>query len=173
MNHMNTCSCRSEYGWSSVLKTCTAHIVDIFEGICCFAEIFLMGLTSTEQLFMERTLYSRFLCNLCKKISLQCYQLYNFPSISSSHWGWKVFLEISKFTGKHLWQSIFFNQVADSGDCFWPFLRILLKISCLFHFNRKMKWKKREIPWWSSSIYFFAKYRFVWRQRLQNKFGRW
>ena len=31
---------------------------------------------------------------------------------------------------------------------------LLLKISCLFHFNRKMK-QKRKIPWWSN-IYFFA-----------------
>ena len=66
----------------------------------------------------------------------------------------KVFLEISQ-KGKHLWQSLFFNKVAGWGDCFWSFLCLPLKISCIFHFNRKMKWK-REIPWWSSNIYFFA-----------------
>ena len=35
----------------------------IFERICCFDEVFLMALTSTEQLFIERPLYRRFLHN--------------------------------------------------------------------------------------------------------------
>ena len=49
------------YWWSSVLKTCTALIVGIFGRICCFDKVFLMALTSTEQLFIGRPLYRRFL----------------------------------------------------------------------------------------------------------------
>ena len=77
---------------------------------------------------------------------LQCYRLYNFPYFRSSHWMCSVrkgiLRNFSKFTGKHLWQSLFFNEVAGWGACFWSFSCLLsLKISCLFHFNRKMKWK--------------------------------
>ena len=51
------------YGWRSVLKTCTALIVGFFDWICSFDEAFVMSLTSTEQLFIERPLYRRFLHN--------------------------------------------------------------------------------------------------------------
>ena len=51
------------YGCSSVLYICTALIVGIFERIGCFDEVFLMALTSTEQLFIERPLHRRFLHN--------------------------------------------------------------------------------------------------------------
>ena len=54
---------KRNYEWSSVLKTCTALIVGIFELIFCFNEVFLMALTSTEQLFIERLLHKRFLHN--------------------------------------------------------------------------------------------------------------
>ena len=84
--------------------------------------------------------------NFCKKISLQYFRLYNFPSFRSSHWRCSVRKSVprnfAKFTGKHLWKSLFFNKVAGWGDCFRSFLLFLLMISCLFHFNRKMKWKK-------------------------------
>ena len=40
-----------------------ALIVGVFKWICCFDEVFLMALTSTEQLFIERPLYRRFLHN--------------------------------------------------------------------------------------------------------------
>ena len=46
-----------------MLKTCPALIVDISERIYCFNEVFLMALTSTEQLFIERLLHRRFLHN--------------------------------------------------------------------------------------------------------------
>ena len=46
-----------------MLKICTALIVGIFEQICCFAKVFLMALTSIEQLFIERPLYRRLLHN--------------------------------------------------------------------------------------------------------------
>ena len=84
--------------------------------------------------------------NLSKKPYLQYYRLYNFPSFRSSHRRCSVRKSVirnfSKFTWKHLWQSLFFNKVAGWGDCLWSFSCLLLKISCLFHFNRKMKWKK-------------------------------
>ena len=83
--------------------------------------------------------------NFCKKNYLQCYQLYNFPSWMCSTRKC-VLRNFAKITGKHLWQSLFFNIVAGWGDCFWSFsCFVLLKISCLFHFNRKMKWKNRNI----------------------------
>ena len=44
---------------------------------------------------------------------------------------------------------LFFNKIAGWGNCFWSFSCLLFKISCLFHFNRKMGW--------SSNIYFFAR----------------
>ena len=84
--------------------------------------------------------------DLCKKNSQHCYWLHNFPSFSSSHWRCSVRKGVlrnsAKFTGKHLWQSLFFSKVAGWGDCFWSFLCLLLKISCLFYFNRKVKWKR-------------------------------
>ena len=51
------------YGWSSLLKTRTALIVSSSERIFCFDEVFLIELTSREQLFIERPLYKRFLHN--------------------------------------------------------------------------------------------------------------
>ena len=84
--------------------------------------------------------------NLCENIFLQCYGFYNFSSFRSSCWRCSVrkgVLRIfKKFTGKHLWQSLFFYKVAGWDDCFWSFLYLLMKISFLFHFSRKMKWKK-------------------------------
>ena len=84
-----------------------------------------------------------------KKNYLHCYRLHNFPSFSSSHWRCSVrkgvLRNFAEFTGKHLWQSLFFNKVAGWGDCFWSFSCLLLKISCLFHFNKKMKWKKGKL----------------------------
>ena len=157
------------YMWSSVIKTWTALTVGILKRFCCFDEVFLMALTSTEQLFIETPLYRRFCImitytissNLFKKGSLQCYRLNNFQSFRNGHWRCSVRKGVlgnfEKSTGKHLWQSLFFNKVAGWGDCFWSFsCLLLLKISFLFHFNRKMKWK-REIPWRSWNIYFFAR----------------
>ena len=48
-----------------MLKTYTALNVGLFEQICCFDEVFLMALTSTEELFKERPLYRRFFHNDC------------------------------------------------------------------------------------------------------------
>ena len=113
-----------------------------------------MALTSKEQWFIK-DLYIDVSCimitypissNLYKNSSLQCYRLYNFPSFRSSHWRCSVrksaLENFAKLTGKHLWQSLFFDKVAGWGDCFWPFPCLLLKISCLFNSNRKMRWKK-------------------------------
>ena len=173
------------YGWSSVLKTYIARIVGIFERICCFDEVFLMALTSREQLFIERPLY-RPSCimitypissNLRKKISLQCYRLYNFLSFRNSHWRYSVrkgvIRNFAKFTGKHLRQSLFLINVAGWCDCFWSFSCLLLKISSLFNFNRKTKWKKRNYPVGVQIITFLLEYRFDWRHRFQKKFYRW
>ena len=159
------------YGWSSVLKTCTALIVGIFERIC-FNETFLMARTSTEQLFIERPMKDLYIdvpcimitylisSNLCKKRSLQWYLLYNFPPFRSIQWRCSirkgVLRNFAKFTGKHLWQSQFFNKVAGWGDCFWSFSYLLLKISCLFHFNRKTRWKKRNTLMGFKYLLFFS-----------------
>ena len=56
-----------------------------------------------------------------------------------------VLRNFEKFTGKHLLQSFFFNKVSGCVNCSWSFLcLLLLKISRLFHFDRKMKGKKRN-----------------------------
>ena len=48
-----------------------------------------------------------------KKNYLQSYQLYNFPSFRRSQWRCSVrkgvLRNVAKFTGKHLWQSLFFQ----------------------------------------------------------------
>ena len=109
--------------------------------------------------------------NLCKKCSLQCYQIYNFPSFSSSNWksSVKKFVlgNFAKFTGKHLWQSLFL------GDCFWSFSCLFLKISCLLHCNRKNEMKKGKYPDGVQMFTFFLDYRFAWRQKFHKKFDRW
>ena len=99
-------------------------------------------------------------CNFCKKISLQCYRLYNFPSFRSSHWRCSVRKGIlgnfAKFTAKRLEQSLFLIKLqaeATASDLFrvfsWRFL---------FYFIPTEKWdEKREIRWWRSYIYFFAR----------------
>ena len=103
--------------------------------------------------------------NLCKTSSLHCYPLYNFPSFRNSHWRCfvrkGVLRNFAKFTGKHLWQSLFFNKVAGWGDCLWSFSCLLLKISCLFHFNRKMKRKKVKYPDGVQIFTFLVEYQFV------------
>ena len=113
-----------------------------FEWICCFNEVFLMALTFTEQLFIERLLYRRFLhndhlpisSNLCKKFLCRCFVKKG------------VLRKFAKFTAKHLWRSLIFNKVAGWGDWFWSFSCLLLKDFLLFCFNRKMKWKKGNTP---------------------------
>ena len=45
------------------MKTGTTLIVGIFERFCCFDEVLLMALTSTEEVFIERPLYRCFLHN--------------------------------------------------------------------------------------------------------------
>ena len=94
--------------------------------------------------------------NLCKKSSLQCYRLYNFHLSKAATGGVlleKVLLEISQ---ENTYGSLFFDKLAGWGDCFWSFSCLVLKISCLFHFNRKMRWKK-GIPWWNPNIYLFTR----------------
>ena len=91
---------------------------------------------------------------------MQCYWLYNFPYFRRSQLMRSVrkgvLRNFAKFKGKHLWQSLFFNKVAGCCSCFRSFSCLfLLKISCLFHFNRKMKWKNEKILWRSWNIYFF------------------
>ena len=96
--------------------------------------------------------------NFSKKISPQYYRRYNFPCFRSSHWKCSVRKGVprnfAKFTGKHLWKSLFFNKVAAWGDCFWSFLCLLSKISYLFHL---MEFK----------YLLFCSSRFAWRQRFQ------
>ena len=88
--------------------------------------------------------------NLCKKSSLQCYGLSNFPSFRYSHWKCSVRKGVlgnfANVTRKHLWQSLIFNKLAGWGNCFWSFSCLLLKISCLFRFKRKNEIKKGKYP---------------------------
>ena len=98
---------------------------------------------------IERPLYRRFLHNDHLPYFQQNFSAILsafFPSFRSSHWRCSVrkgvLRNFAKFTRKRLWQSLFFNKDAGWGNCFWSFLCLLLKISCLFHFNRKMKYRK-------------------------------
>ena len=68
----------------------------------------------------------------------------------------KVFLEISQNSQENTYDKVSFNKVTGWGDCFWTFSCLLLKVSCLFHFNRKMKWKKGNTLM-ELGIYFFAR----------------
>ena len=68
----------------------------------------------------------------------------------------KVFLEISQNSQENTYDKVSFNKVTGWGDCFWTFPCLLLKISCLFHFNTKMKWKKVNTLM-ELGIYFFAR----------------
>ena len=172
-----------------MLKTCTALVVGIFERICCIDEVFLMALTSTQQLFMERPLYKRFLhndhlsisSNLSKKIYLHCYRLYNLLSFRSSHWMCSVrkgvLRNFAKFTGKHMWQNLFFNKVAGWGDCFWSFSCLSLEDFLFISFPQKNEMKRGKYPDGYTQILRYLlsllEYRFVWRKSFQKKFGRW
>ena len=133
-----------------------------------------MALTSTEQLFIERPLYSRrflhrFSCimitysissSLCKKSYLQCYRFYNFPFFTSSHWRRlleKRLLEISQNSQENTCGRVSFliklQTEAAPSDLSWVF-----SWRFLVYFTSTEKWDyKREIPWWSSNIYFFAR----------------
>ena len=51
------------YRSNFMLKTTTVLAVGFFEQSCCFDEVFLMAITSAEQLFIERPLNRRFLHN--------------------------------------------------------------------------------------------------------------
>ena len=106
--------------------------------------------------------------NFCEKISLQCYQLYNFPSFRSSYWRSSVrtgvLRNFAKFTGKLL------------IDYFWSFSCLLLKNSCLFHFKFSKKKNEVEKGKYHGGVQMFTfllEYRFVWSQRFQKKFDRW
>ena len=117
-----------------------------FRTSCCFDEVFLMALTSTEQLFIERPLYRRFLRTdhlpyFQWLIFLQCDRLYNFPSFRRSHWRCSirkgVLRNFAKFTGIHLRQSLSFNKVAGWGDFLVCFI------------STEERNEKKEIHWWS------------------------
>ena len=160
--------------------SCTALIVAIFEQFCCFDEVFLIALTSTEQLFIERPSYRHFLHNdyllilflvTCVKKFLAMFLLLQFSIFRSSHWRCSVrrgvLGNLTKFTGKNLWQSLFFNKVPGWSNCFWSFLCLLLKISG--NLISTERWdKKGKYPDWVPIFTFWLEYRFVWHQRFQR-----
>ena len=96
--------------------------------------------------------------NLCKKNSLQW--LYTFSSFSSSHWRCSVrkcvLRYFAKFTGKHLWQSLFSMKLLSEATA--SDLSRVFSWRFLVYFISTEKWnEKREIPLSSSNIYFFAR----------------
>ena len=167
-----------DYWWSSVLKTCTALNVGIFERIYCFDEVFLMALSSAEQLFIETPLYRRFCImitytissNLFKKGSLQCYRLNNFPSFRNGHWRCSVrkgVLEILKNPQENICGKVSF-LIKLQAEATAPDLSRVFSWRFLVYFISTETWdEKRKIPWWNPNIYF--EYRFVWRQGFQIK----
>ena len=83
--------------------------------------------------------------NLCKKSSLQCYRLDTCLFFRSSHKRCfvrkKLLLEISQNSKE--------NTSDLSGVFSWR--------SLVYFIPRKKRDEKREIHWWSSNIYFFAR----------------
>ena len=118
------------YRWNFVLKTRTTLFAGILKWICCFDKVFSIALTSTEQHFIERSLYRRFLHTLfpvtCVKKFLCNVTIFYFLR---SHWRCSIRKGVPrnfpKFTGKYLWQSLFFDKVAGWGDYFWSFSCLL------------------------------------------------
>ena len=98
------------YRWSSALKTCTALIVGIFKRICCFKyfcylSVFLMVLTSTEQLFIERPFFRCFLRNN--------HLPYIYSKQKQSPGG--VLKNFAKLTRKHQCQILFLIKLQSLG----------------------------------------------------------
>ena len=92
--------------------------------------------------------------NSCKKSYLQCYRLYNLPFFRSSHW--RCSKKFRKILRKTAVSKSLTHKVAGWDDCFWSFSCLLLKF--LIYFISTEKWnEKREIPWWSWRICFFAR----------------
>ena len=81
-----------------------------FRTSCCFDEVFLMALTSTEQLFIERPLYRRFLHNdkkaLCNVISFTIFHLAE--AATGGVLLEKVFLEILQNSQQNAWSKVSF-----------------------------------------------------------------
>ena len=102
-----------------------------------------------------------------------CYQLFNFPCFRSSPGGVlqrKVFLEISQ---ENACCKVSFLIKLQAVSTAWSFSGLLLlKISCLFHFNRKIKWGKYP-DGLEILIYFFARVLICLRSKITKKFGRW
>ena len=169
------------YGWNSVLKPCTALFVDILERICCFNEVFLVALTFTEQLFIERPLQRRFLhnflpisSNLSKKILCKVIDF-------------KIFHLSVAATGGVLLEKVFLDilQNLQENNCGKVSFLIKLQaeatasdISRVFswrffvYFILTTKWnEKREIPGWSWNIYFFAGVSLCFTLKISKEIG--
>ena len=125
--------------------SCTALIVAIFEQFCCFDEVFLIALTSTEQLFIERPSYRHFLHNdyllilflvTCVKKFLAMFLLLQFSIFRSSHWRCSVrrglLGNLTKFTEKTCGKVSFlikFQAEATASD-----------LSCVFSWRFLVTW---------------------------------
>ena len=105
-----------------------------------------------------------------------CYQLFNFPCFRSSPGGVlqrKVFLEISQNSQENTCCKVSFLIKLRIVSTAWSFSGLLLlKISCLFRFNRKMKWGKYP-DGLEILIYFFARVSICLRSKISKKFDRW
>ena len=93
-----------------------------------------------EVLFVE-TFLTQWSINLCK--TFLC-NVVDFTILCLSEPTTGSPEDFSKFTRKYTWQSLFFNKVAGWSNWFWSFSYLLLKISHLFDFNRKMILKKKN-----------------------------
>ena len=134
-----------------------------------------MALTSTEQSFIERPLEMA----SCLMITYHIYSKQKQPLevFCKKRCSWKLsceFCEIFKNTSstEHLRVTASVKNVI----CLTIFhlSRVFFYWRFVVYFISTEKWnKKREIPWWSSNIYFFLEYRLVWREEFQKKFDRW
>ena len=142
--------------------------VGIFKRICYFYEVFLTALTSTEELFIEKPLWwlalfpvtcvNKFICIV---VGFTIFHL----SVAATGGVLleNVFFEISQNSQKNTCDKASFLiklQLHAEGTASDLSHVLFLKISCLFHFNRKMKWKIGKYPDGVQMFTFLLEYRF-------------
>ena len=149
--------------------------------ICCFDEVFLMRLTSTEQLIIERPLYTRFLHNdhlpyfkeLCKFLCNIGFIIFHLSEAATgSVLLEKMSLEISQNSqGSTCFKVSFLIKLQNEATA--PDLSRVFSWRFLVYFISTEKWnEKRKIPRWISNIYFFARVSICLGHRFKKKFVR-
>ena len=98
--------------------------------------------------------------NYVKISCLQCYRLYNFPFFRSNQWrcyNRKFFVEILQNSQENARSKVSFLISCKLRRLLLIFLVSTLEDFLFISFRQKNEMKKREISWWNSNIYFFAR----------------